>query len=148
MRCLFAVSSWFVQRASSISVTSSTNTTQCCTVRSWYMRKRIDHWCSVVPEKSQPLGPPFSGKLGKPRFPMERWAHGLGFFCPHWTPMMDSIYLTHAILPRLSRESFIHWLYWNSRTLSSSDVIVTFKWRHHVKLHLSVFRNFWKLIFK
>ena len=26
-------------------------------------------------------------------------------------------YLTHAILPRLSREGYIHWLYWNSRTL-------------------------------
>ena len=31
------------------------------------MRKRIDHWCSVVPEKFQPSVPPFSGKLGKPR---------------------------------------------------------------------------------
>ena len=36
-------------------------------------------------------------------------------------------YLTHAILPRLSPEGFIHWLYWNTRTLSSSDVIVMFK---------------------
>ena len=36
-------------------------------------------------------GPPFSGKLGKPRFPLEGWVLGLGFFCPHWTPMMDSI---------------------------------------------------------
>ena len=53
-------------------------------------------------KKSQPSGPPFSGKLGKPRFPLERWALGLGFFCPHCTPMMDSIYLTHAILPRTS----------------------------------------------
>ena len=35
-----------------------------------------------------------------------------------------SSYLTHAILPRLSHEGYIHWLYWNSRTLSSSDVIV------------------------
>ena len=33
-------------------------------------------------------------------------------------------YLTHAILPRLSRECFTHWLYWNSHTWSSSDVIV------------------------
>ena len=33
-------------------------------------------------------------------------------------------YLTHAILPRLTRDGYIHWLYWNSRTLSSSDVIV------------------------
>ena len=36
-------------------------------------------------------------------------------------------YLTHAILPRLSREGYIHWLYWTSRTLSSSDVIVMLK---------------------
>ena len=32
-------------------------------------------------------------------------------------------YLTHAILPRLSGEGNIHWLYWNSSTLSSSEVI-------------------------
>ena len=36
-------------------------------------------------------------------------------------------YLTQAILPRLSREGYIHWLYWNSRTWSSSDVNVMFK---------------------
>ena len=59
------------------------------------MRKKIDHWCLVVPEKSKPSGPPFSGKLGKPCFPLERWALGLGFFCPHWTPMVDSIYLAY-----------------------------------------------------
>ena len=32
----------------------------------------------------------------------------------------------------------MHWLYWNSRTWSSSDAIVIFKWCHHVKLHLSI----------
>ena len=32
--------------------------------------------------------------------------------------------LAHAILPRLSREGTIHWLCCNSRSLSSSDVIV------------------------
>ena len=42
-------------------------------------------------------------------------------------PWNRKCYLTHAILPRLSREGFIHWLYWNSRTWSSSDVIVMFK---------------------
>ena len=36
-------------------------------------------------------------------------------------------YLTHTILNRLSCEGYIHWLYWNSH--------------HHVKLHLSVFRD-------
>ena len=46
------------------------------------MKKRIDHWCSVVPEKSQPSGPPFSGKLGKPRFPLEWWALGWDFSVP------------------------------------------------------------------
>ena len=40
----------------------------------------IDHWCSVVLEKSQPSCRPFSGKLSKPRFPLERCALGLGFF--------------------------------------------------------------------
>ena len=75
-------------------------------------------------------------------------------FLAHWVRISEIIpwdrnsYLTHAILPRLSREGFIHWLYLNSRTLSSSDVIVMFKCCHHVKLHLSVFMDFWKLIFK
>ena len=36
-------------------------------------------------------------------------------------------YLTHAILPRLSRDGYIHWLFWNSRTWSSSDIIVMLK---------------------
>ena len=36
-------------------------------------------------------------------------------------------FLTQAISPRLSREGFIHWLYWISRTQSSSDVIVILK---------------------
>ena len=34
---------------------------------------------------------PRVGELGKLRFPLERWTLGLGFFCPLWTPMMDSI---------------------------------------------------------
>ena len=36
-------------------------------------------------------------------------------------------YLTLASLPRLSCEGFMHRLYWNSRTWSSSDVIVMLK---------------------
>ena len=44
--------------------------------------------------KSQPSGPPFSGKLDKPHFLLEPWALGKGFFCPHCTPMTDSIYPT------------------------------------------------------
>ena len=48
----------------------------------------------------------------------------------HWIRISEILpwdrksYLTNAILLRLSREGYIHWLYWNSRTWSSSDVIV------------------------
>ena len=63
-------------------------------------------------------------------------------------PWDRKFHLTYAILPRLSRVGYKHWLHWNSRTWSSSDVIVMLKRRNHVKLHLRVFRDFWKLIFK
>ena len=36
-------------------------------------------------------------------------------------------YLSHVIIPRLSHEGYTHWLYWNSCTLSSSDIIVMLK---------------------
>ena len=36
-------------------------------------------------------------------------------------------YLTQAILPRLSHEGSVRWLYWHSRTWLSSDVIVMLK---------------------
>ena len=72
------------------------------------------------------------------------------------TPDKDIWYFTlglkilfyHAILPRLLREGYIHWLYWNSLSWFSSDIIVMLKWRHHMKLHQSLFRDFWKLIWK
>ena len=50
-------------------------------------------------------------------------------------------FLTHAILPRLSRGGYIHWLYWNSRTLSSSDVIVMLEMTSSCEKYLSVFTN-------
>ena len=53
-----------------------------------------------------------------------------------------------AILPRLSYEGYIHWLYWNSRTWSSSGVFVIFERRHHVKLYLSIFKDFGSLLKK
>ena len=83
MRCLFAVSSWFVQRASltvNIDLSDVTNEFYTVLYRTVVVyEKKIDHWCSVVPEKSQLSGPPFSGKLGKPRFPLERLASGWDF---------------------------------------------------------------------
>ena len=43
-------------------------------------------------------------------------------------------------------ERVLHWMYLNSRAWSPSDASVVSKLRHHVILHLSVFRDFWKLI--
>ena len=54
---LYSVRHWLL---TSTSVTSPTDIIQYCTIWSWYKRKRIDHWCSVVPAKSQPSGWDFS----------------------------------------------------------------------------------------
>ena len=66
--------------------------------------KEISHICKnngnhdlVCEKKNRSLV--FSGSrkiptLGKPRFPLERWVHGLGFSCPSWTLLMISIDLT------------------------------------------------------
>ena len=62
------------------------------------MRKRIENWCSMVQEKSQPSGPPFSGKLGKPRFPLEGWALGLGL------NTNDGFYLSHIPVPARGKD--------------------------------------------
>ena len=48
-------------------------------------QNRIHHWCSVETGKSQPEGPPF------------QWTRGLGFFCRHWTSMIDSF--SHMLSP-------------------------------------------------
>ena len=73
MGCLLAVSSWFVQRASltvNIDLSDVINRySQYCTVRSWYMRKRIDHWCSVVPEKIPTLGSTVQWETRQASFP-------------------------------------------------------------------------------
>ena len=45
---------------------------------------------------------------------------------------------------RVSHVRAVHWLYWNSRTWSSSDVIVILNWRHYIMSYHSVFRNFWE----
>ena len=31
----------------------------------------------------------------------------------------------------------VHWLYWNSRTWSSSDGVVMLKWPHHISCRIS-----------
>ena len=135
MCSLFAVSSWFVQRASltvNIDLSDVTNRYYKVLYRTVVVyEKKNRSWCSVDPEKSQPLGPPFSGKLGKPRFPLERWALGLGFFCPHWTPMIDSIYLINPLQPvgKIKR-TVVRWQYAGRTRMR--DVFKMFKWCHHV----------------
>ena len=63
-------------------------------------------------------------------------------------PWDRKFYLTHAILPRLSREGYIHWMYWNSRTWSSNDVIVMLKWRHHVQYCILAIQGLLEAYFK
>ena len=59
--------------------------------------------------------------------PKERIFHVHRIRISEILPWDRKSYLTHAILPKLSCESYTHWLYWNSRTWSSSDVIVMLK---------------------
>ena len=71
--------------------------------------------------------------IGKPRFPLERWALVLGFLFPHWTAMMYSIYPTWALMVDC---------YNLPSMLSSTGRQVT----PSCEIELSVFRDFWKLI--
>ena len=43
-------------------------------------KNKIHHWCSVGTEKSQPEGPPSSGKRGLPSFPLNGGPEGWDFF--------------------------------------------------------------------
>ena len=101
-------------------------------MKNWYMRKRIHHWFSVVREKSQPSGPSFSRKLGKLRLQMERWSLRLGFFYPHWTPMMDSIFLAYLYqsVGKIKKQTAARRS--DGGRTSIHDVIVMLKWRHYV----------------
>ena len=54
---------------------------------SWnHVRKRIDYWFSVTIGKCQSSGQPLQCETRK------------GFSCPHWTTMMDSIFLTYPCI--------------------------------------------------
>ena len=74
--------------------------------------------------------------FGMPRFLLEWWALGLGFFCPHWTPMMDSIYLTYPIPTHGNDKN------WTAACLKTSDVIVMLKWRHECHVTSQHAQNF------
>ena len=84
-------------------MTSSTDITQYCTVRSWYMRKRIDHLCSVVPEKSQPEGPTFQWETRLAEFPTGTLGPRVGIFL---SPLNtnDGFYLSHIPVPARGKD--------------------------------------------
>ena len=75
-------------------MTSPINITQYCIVRSWYMRKRIDHWCSVVPEKIPTLGSTVQWETRQASFPTGTVGPRVGIFL---SPLNtnDGFYLSH-----------------------------------------------------
>ena len=75
-------------------MTSPTNITQYCTVWSWYMRKRIDQWCSVVPEKIPTLGSTVQWETRQASFPTGTVGPRVGIFL---SPLNtnDGFYLSH-----------------------------------------------------
>ena len=101
----------------------------------WYVRKNIT---GVTWEQQKQAS-----------FPLEWWALGLGFFCSHWTPMMDSIYLTCPYQPweryktkrRTSKARRKH----VDRKLAQRRSVTSLLCQNDViMLHLSEFRIFWK----
>ena len=60
-----------------------------------FVRKSIDHYCSVVPEKSQPSGPPFSGETRQASIPTGTVDPRVGIFL---SPLNtnDGFYLSHT----------------------------------------------------
>ena len=80
---------------------------------------RIYHKCEDVLENSVPHTTVWNHKACRVTTNSECGGH---IILAHWTSISEILpwnkksYLPQAILPRLSREGYIHWLYWNSRT--------------------------------
>ena len=76
-------------------MTSPTNITQYCTVRSWYIRKRIDHWCSVVSRKILTLGSTVQWETRQASFPTGTVGPRVRIFL---SPLNtnDGFYLSHT----------------------------------------------------
>ena len=102
---LFIVNALFIRRFKLICTASAINCKhwaqwrhrmilQYCTVRSWYMRKRIDHWCSVVPEKIPTLGSTVQWETQQASFPTGMVDPRVGIFL---SPLNtnDGFYLSH-----------------------------------------------------
>ena len=78
------------------------------------MRKIIDLYCSVVPEKSQPSGPPFTGKLDKPGFPLERLAIRLVGIFLSLLNTNDGFYFSHIPIHTRSSGPYVKSMLANS----------------------------------
>ena len=126
MCCLFTVSSWFVQSA------SLTNQPQWCLQQilyntslniDWYMSK--DRSLLFSGSINIPiLGPTVQLETRQASFPTGMVGPRVGIFL---SPLntKDGFYLSypHYLTPG-SHMRMVHWLYWNSRSWSFSDVIV------------------------
>ena len=126
MRCLFSVPSRFVQRASltvNNDLSDVTNRYYTVLYRTVVVYEKKNR--SLVfsgSRKIQILESTVQLETWQVSFPTGTVGPRVGFFL---SPLNtnDGFYLSYqAILPRLSREGYIHWLYWNSRTWSSSYV--------------------------
>ena len=97
------------------------------------MRKRIDHWCSVVPEKSQPSGPPFWWETQQASFPTGRVGPRDGIYL---SPLNtnDGFYLSHipVYVPACGKKT-------DSRTLAARRSVTSLLYLTYVTMsHLSV----------
>ena len=99
------------------------------------MRKRIDHYCSVVPEKSQNSPPPFSGKLRKLRFPLECLALRLGY-CLSPLNTIDVFYLSHTPVPARWKDKT------NSRTSAARRSVTSLNVKMTPPCHISAYSGF------
>ena len=103
-------------------MTSSTNITQYCTVLSWYMRKRIDHWCSVVPEKSQPSGPTFQWETRQASFPTGTLGPRVGIFLsPLYTN--DGFYLSYMTMWQLSYMGRVNYSFFTKNDIQRNNIL-------------------------
>ena len=130
MRFLFAVSSWFVQRAPlTVHIHLSDVIYKYYTVlyRTVVVYEKNNKLLVFSDSRKTPtLGSTIQWETRQASFPTGTVGPGVGIFL---SPLntYDAFYLSYpAILPSLSREGYIYWLYWHSRTWSSSDVIVMF----------------------
>ena len=123
MRCLFAVSSWFVQRASLTvnndlsDVTNKYYSVLYCTVVVYEKKNRSLVFSSS--RKIPTLRSTVQRETRQASFPTGTVGPRVRIFLSHWTPMMDSIYLTYPYQPLV-------------KIKKNCDAIVFLKLCHHI----------------